>query len=235
MVAPVTRFWTKAEANPADGGWEVALDGRPLRTPGRMQLLLPTPALADAIAAEWRAVESEVKPGAMPLTGLANAATDIVAADRAAFAASLAQYAASDLTCYRADAPTELVARQAALWEPVLKAVEARHGLVFQRATGVMHVAQPAATLEAVERLFSGLADFELAPLQPLVTISGSAVLALAHLSGDLDHEAAFAASVLDDDWQAEQWGADAEAQAMRERRRAECASAAGFLALSRG
>lgn len=229
------RFWSVAEARATEDGWEVALDGRPLRTPGRALLRLPTQALADAIAAEWNAVDGEVKPDAMPLTGLANAATDIVAANKAAFAASLAQYAASDLTCYRAETPAELVSRQAARWEPALKAVERRHGITFQRTAGVMHVAQPAATVEAVERFLGDLSAFELAPLQPLVTISGSAVLALAHLNGEMDHEAAFAASVLDDDWQAEQWGADAEALAYRERRRAEFAGAARFLALSRG
>ena len=229
------RFWTEAQARATDGGWEVALDGRPLRTPGRKLLVLPTQALADAIAAEWQAIDGEVKPGNVPLTGLANAATDIVAADPAAFAASLAQYAASDLTCYRAEGPVELVARQAALWEPVLKAVEARHDLLFQRTTGVMHVTQPPATLEKVERLLGELGAFELAPLQPLVTISGSVVLALAHLAGEMGSQEAFAASVLDDDWQAEQWGADAEAEATRERRLAEFADAARFLALSRG
>lgn len=235
MVAPLKRFWTEAEAWPAEGGWEVALDGRPLRTPGRLHLLLPTRALADAVAREWRAVEEGVKPGAMPLTGLANAALDIVAADPRGFAGSLARYAASDLTCYRAEAPSELVAMQAAGWEPVLKGVEQRHGLLFRRTAGVMHVEQPPATLETVEALLTRLSPFELAPLQPMVTITGSVVLVLAHLDGALGWDEAFAASVLDEDWQAGHWGADAEAEAARERRRAEFEAAARFLALSRG
>lgn len=229
------RFWNAAEARQADGGWEVALDGRPLRTPGRLHLLLPTQALAEAIAAEWLAVEGEVKPGSMPLTGLANAALDIVAADPAAFAASLASYAASDLTCYRAETPEELVARQAAIWEPVLKDVERRHGLLFQRTAGVMHVPQPPATTAAVEVHLRALSPFELAAAQPLVTISGSVVLALAHLDGTMSAESAFAASVLDEDWQAERWGADWQAEATREQRATEFAAAARFLALSRG
>lgn len=229
------RFWTEAKAQQVDGGWEVTLDRRPLRTPARTPLLLPTAVLADAIAAEWNAVEDEVKPGAMKLTGLANAAIDIVSPDTAGFAASLALYAASDLTCYRAEAPVQLVARQAAIWEPPLKAVEARYGLVFQRTAGILHVAQPPETLRAVEALLAALPPFELAALQPLVTISGSVVLALAHLDGALGWEDAFAASMLDEDWQAGHWGADAEAQAARARREAEFEAGARFLALSRG
>ena len=234
MVA-LKRFWTQAEARQADDGWEVALDGRPLRTPKRAHLLLPTEALALAIASEWDAVKDEVKPGAVPLTGLANAAVDIVAEDRAAFAASLALYAAADLTCYRADGPPSLVALQAASWEPVLKAREARHGLLFQRTAGVMHVEQPAQTVEAVQALLAARSAFELAALQPMVTIGGSVVLALAHLDGVLDWESAFTASALDEDWQAEHWGADAEAEKARVLRRAEFEAAARFLALSRG
>lgn len=235
MVAALKRFWQAARAQETDGGWEVALDGRPLRTPGRAHLLLPAEGLARAIAAEWDAVADEVQPDAVPLTGLANAALDIVSADKPGFAASLALYAASDLTCYRAEGPATLVARQAARWEPVLKEVEARHGLLFRRTSGVIHVEQPAETLAAVEALLAGLTPFELAALQPMVTIGGSAVLALAHLQGSLDWEAAFDASRLDEDWQAEQWGADAEAQSARALRRAEYEAAARFLALSRG
>ncbi|MCG2840209.1 ATPase [Sandaracinobacter sp. RS1-74] len=228
------RFWAVAQAREGADGWEVALDGRPLRTPERALLLLPTGALAEAIAEEWRAVEGEVRPNALPLTGLGNAAVDLVAGDRAGFAAGLARYAASDLTCYRADNPAGLVARQAAVWEPVLKGVEARHGLLFQRTAGVMHVPQPEETLTAIERLFAERSPFELAALQPIVSLSGSAVLALAHLDGALTSEEAFAAGALDEDWQAEQWGEDGEAAAVRARRCSEFASAARFLALSR-
>lgn len=238
-MAPLKRFWKEAEARETasgrDGGWEVALDGRPLRTPGRLHLLLPTEALAQAIADEWRAVDGDVKPGDMPLTGLANAAVDIVAADPAAFAAGLAAYAASDLTCYRADAPAELVARQAAAWEPALKGVEARHGLLFQRTAGVMHVVQPPATVAAVEAKLAGLSPFLLSAMQPLVTISGSVVLALAHLDGAVAAKDCFAASMLDEDWQAEKWGADWQAEATRAQRWTEFEAAARFLSLSRG
>ena len=233
------RFWKEARACPVQDGqngeWEVTLDGRPLRTPMRAHLLLPGQGLARAIAAEWNAVAGEMTPATVPLTGLANAAVDIVGADRPAFAASLAKYAASDLTCYRAEGPATLVARQAARWEPVLKDVEARHGLLFRRTSGVMHVDQPAGTLAGVEALLAGLSPFELAALQPMITIGGSVVLALAHLQGGLGWEAAFDAGALDEDWQAGQWGADAQALEARALRRAEFEVAARFLALSRG
>ena len=226
------RFWTTADAAPAEGGWGIALDGRPVRTPKRAALVLPSQTLAEAIAGEWAAVDGEVKPGTMPLTGIANAAVDIVGADPAGFAASLAAYGEMDLTCYRADGPQPLVARQVAAWEPPLKAMEARHGLVFRRTAGIVHVAQPAETLARLQALFGGLSPWKLAPLQPLVTISGSAVLALAVMDGMLGAEAAFDAGHLDEAWQAEQWGEDALALEARAGRWSQFAAAARFLHL---
>jgi chaperone required for assembly of F1-ATPase len=231
-VEAVKRFWTAADTAPSEGGWGVTLDGRPLRTPRRAPLDVPTQALARAIAAEWAAVEDEVRPGTMPLTGIANAAVDIVSADPLAFAASLASYGESDLTCYRAEGPQPLVARQVAAWEPPLKAVEARHGLLFRRTAGVMHVPQPAETVARLHGLLSGLSPWKLAPLQPLVTLTGSVVLGLSVLEGVLDAQDAFASAHLDDLWQAEQWGTDALAEADREGRRAQLEAAARFLSL---
>lgn len=226
------RFWAEAAAGPADGGWGILLDGKPVRTPARADLVVPCAPLADAIAAEWAAIEGDLTPGALPLTGLANAAIDIVGADPAAFAATLAAYAEADLTCYRAEGPQPLVARQVAQWEPPLKAVEARHGLLFRRTAGVVHVAQPPATLDRVRALFAGLSPWQLAPLQPLVALSGSAVLGLCVLHGDLEPEAAFAAGHLDEAWSAEQWGSDALAEADRDGRWQQFAAAARFLTL---
>jgi chaperone required for assembly of F1-ATPase len=228
----VKRFWTAATVAPRDCGHVVELDGRPLRTPGRAELVLPAAPLAKAVAAEWAAVDGELAPGAMPLTGLANAAVDIVAADPKAFAASLAHYAESDLTCYRAEGPQPLVARQVAAWEPPLKAIEARHGLVFRRTAGVMHVPQPDDTLARLRAVLDELSPWQLAPLQPLVTLSGSVVLGLSVLHAVLDAEAAFAAGHVDDLWQAEQWGSDALAEADRAGRWQQFAAAARFLRL---
>ena len=137
------RFWK--DVSIADG--EVALDGRPVRTPGRVALRLPTAALAEAVAEEWRAVGERVDPRTMPLTGLANAAIDRIAPDPARFAEGLARYGESDLLCYRADDPPELVARQAALWNPPLAWARGRYDVGFEVTTGIVHRAQPSATI----------------------------------------------------------------------------------------
>jgi chaperone required for assembly of F1-ATPase len=225
------RFWREAAA--ADGA--VLLDGRPVRTPKGAALCLPTAALADAVAAEWAGVGERLDPSAMPLTGLANAAIDLVSPDPPAFAGRLAAFAAHDLTCYRAEGPQPLVARQVAAWEPVLKGVERRHGLVFRRTAGVAPVEQPAATLAGVDALLRRQPPFVLAALSPIVTLSGSVVLALALLEGDLAPDAAFAAAHVDADWQADCWGADEEAVEARAFHAAAFGAAARFLALVRG
>ncbi|WP_448582129.1 ATP12 family chaperone protein [Thermaurantiacus sp.] len=227
------RFWHKAVAAPVEGGHGVLLDGRPVRTPKRALLAVPTAALAEAIAAEWAEVAATVDPRTMLLTGLANAAIDVVAPDPAQFAAGLAAYGASDLTCYRAEAPAELVGRQVAAWEPALKAVERAHDLVFRRTTGVLPVAQPAETLARLEVLLAAFSPFQLAALSPVVTLSGSVVLGLALAAGLIDAERAFAAAEIDFAWQAERWGEDAEATAARDNRAMAFRAAAKFLALA--
>ncbi|MFQ3596172.1 MAG: ATP12 family protein [Sphingomonadaceae bacterium] len=229
------RFWRTAAASPQGPDYAILLDGRPVRTPKGRPLLLPTRALAQAVAAEWQEVGAQVDPRAMPATGIANAAIDLVAPDVSRFAADLASYAASDLTCYRADHPPALVARQVAAWEPVLKALEERHGLLFRRTVGVVPVAQPPATLARVVALLEAMSPFSLAALQPIVSLSGSLVLALALRDGVLTAEDCFAAGALDADWQAEQWGVDAEAAAQRAARRHLFLEAARFLALAEG
>jgi chaperone required for assembly of F1-ATPase len=231
-VEAVKRFWAEARAVSGADGWAVELDGRPLRTPARAALVLPGQLLAEAIAGEWADVAAEIRPGTMPLTGFANAAVDIVTPDRARFAASLLGYGESDLTCYRAERPQPLIARQVAAWEPPLKAIEARHGLLFRRTAGVVHVAQPAETLARLRDLLVGLSAWQLAPLQPLVTLTGSVVLGLSVLEGVLAADEAFAAGHLDEAWSAEQWGEDALATADRDGRWFQFEAAARFLAL---
>ena len=140
------RFWKAASVVAAEGGWSVELDGRPIRTPARELLILPTEALAQAIAGEWSAVVEKVDPRAMPLTGLANAAIDRVAPDKAAFAGSLAKYAEADLACYRADTPTKLVERQVEQWDALLTWARRRFDVDFVITSGITHVAQPQAT-----------------------------------------------------------------------------------------
>lgn len=212
------RFWQDVSVGDDNG---VALDGRPVRTPGRTPLLLPTRALADAVADEWRAVDGELDPRAMVLTGLANAATDRIAPDRDAFAEGLARFGESDLTCYRAETPPELAQRQAAAWDPVLDWVRARYDVHLEVASGVMHRPQPPATLARLSEVVGALDAWALAGLSPVVTTTGSLLIALMLREGALDADAGWTAANLDEDWQTERWGRDLlaeEAQANRRR-----------------
>ena len=226
------RFYRHATASPEDGGVSILLDGRPVRTPGRTLLRVPTEELAEAIAEEWNAQGEEVDPHSMPLTGLANAAIDRVAPDPGAFGRVLAQYGESDLLCYRAEGPQSLVERQEAVWSPLLGWARTRFGFVFETTTGVMHRAQPSATVEQLTRAVAARGSFQLAGLAPLVTIAGSLIIALALAEGAIGLEAAWDAAMLDEAWQAEQWGADPLAAASLANRRREFESAYRFLTL---
>ncbi len=228
------RFWKEARAQAGGEGFTVSLDGRPIRTPGRQLLTLPTQALAEAVAGEWQAVEKAVTPAAVPLTGLANAAIDIITPDTAAFAAGLARYAESDMLCYRAESPVLLVDRQAASWDPLLDWAARRFDLRFAVTAGIMHVPQPAETLDRIGKAYAGRSAFELAALSPLTTLTGSAILPLALAEDAIDPDRAWAAALLDELWQAEQWGEDAEAGRSRDDRRRNFDAALGFLSALR-
>ena len=226
------RFWKSAAAIRAEGGFAISLDGRPVRTPARAELIVPGRQLADAIAQEWASQPEDFDPRQMPLTGLANAAIDRVAPDPAAFADGLARYAETDLTCYRAAEPDELVARQAEHWDRLLDWARGRYDIHFDLVTGIIHRPQPRPTLERLTAAVRALDPFRLAGLSPLVTIGGSLIAGLAVLSGDLDAETAFAATHLDELWQAEQWGEDALAAQARVHRQRDLMAAARFLDL---
>ncbi|WP_242147817.1 ATP12 family chaperone protein [Sphingomonas sp. BAUL-RG-20F-R05-02] len=205
------RFWKDVSVDAELG---VRLDGKPLRTPGRTPLLLPTRALADAVADEWRASGETVDPRGMPLTGLSNAAIDRIAPDPATFAAGLAAYAESDLLCYRADAPEELADRQRAAWDPLLDWARHRYDVHFEIVIGIMHRAQPLATLARLGEAVAARGPFELAALSPVVTIGGSLVAALALAEGAASAEAVWSAALVDEDFQADRWGRDPLAEA---------------------
>lgn len=221
------RFWTDVAVTPEHG---VTLDGRPVRTPGRLPLVLPTGALAGLVADEWRAVTDTIDPRAMPMTGLANAAIERVTADPATFAAGLARYAGNDLLCYRAEAPAKLVARQAAAWDPPLAWAQGRYDVRFVVATGIVHRAQPAATLARIDEAVLALDAFALAALSPVTTLTGSIVLALGVVEGAMTADAAWDAAHVDETWQAERWGEDTAAAALLVERRREFDAAVGFL-----
>ncbi|MDQ3471194.1 MAG: ATPase [Pseudomonadota bacterium] len=226
------RFWTTAEAVQHDRAWGVELDGKPLRTPARAPLAVPTKALAGAMAEEWNAAEANFDPSSMPLTGLANAAIDRVAPDPAAFGRGLAEYGGSDLTCYRAQAPRPLVSQQEQAWDPLLVWARRRFDVDFRTTSDIVPVAQPAATTDRLAHAVGALDGFQLAGLSPLVTIGGSLVAGLAVLEGAVTAAQAWDAVTLDDRWQLEQWGSDAEAEQRLENRRRDFFAAASFLLL---
>lgn len=226
------RFYAEAAVSPEQGGVAILLDGRPVRTPARNWLRVPTEELAEAIAEEWNAQGERVDPQSMPLTGLANAAIDRVAPDPAAFGRNLAEYGESDLLCYRAEGPQSLVDRQARMWDPLLGWARTRFGVEFETTTGVMHRAQPAATVEQLRRAVAARGVFQLAGLAPLVTIAGSLIIALALAEGATGLGAAWDAALLDEAWQAEQWGEDPLAEASLDNRRREFEAAYRFLTL---
>ena len=226
------RFWKDVAVEREGGAWTISLDSKPVKTPARAALVVPTQALAAAIAAEWNAVEESIDPQGMPLTGLANAAIDRVAPDRHAFAQGLARYAEADLTCYRVDGPREQAARQEQSWDKLLAWARRRYDVDFATTFGLVHVAQPPATVERLNHAVAALDAFRLAGLSPLVTIGGSLVAALAILEKAIAPEAAWDSVSADERWQLERWGADREAEAALESRRRDFLAGARFLDL---
>ena len=226
------RFYERAAASPEEGAVAILLDGRPVRTPARNPLRVPTEELAEAIAGEWNAQGEKIDPAAMPLTGLANAAIDRVAPDPAAFGRTLAEYGESDLLCYRAEGPQSLVERQGRIWDPLLGWARTRFGIEFETTQGVMHRRQPPRAVEQLARAVAARGPFQLAGLAPLVTIAGSLIIALALAEGAIGLETAWDSAMLDEAWQAEQWGADPLAAASLENRRREFEAAYLFLTL---
>ncbi len=226
------RFYTTAAAAPHKDGFAVTLDGRPVLTPAKARLSLPTLAAARAVAAEWQAQGEAIDPAGMPLTRIANSAIDGVAGAMDAVAAEIVKYAGSDLVCYRAGEPLSLVKAQAEAWDPILAFAEADMGARFLCAQGVMHVAQPAASLAAVRAKLDRVtgngagAPIALACLSVMTGLTGSVLMALARVSGAMSLEQVWAAAHVDEDYQMQLWGADQEAMARRAQRFTEMAAA---------
>lgn len=226
------RFYADAGVTPESDGFAITLDGRPVRTPGRAALRIPTRPLAEAIAAEWMAQGDVVDPASMPLTGLANAAIDLVMPDPPAFAAPLAAYGESDLLCYRAP-DQDLAAAEAAAWNPILAWAEARFDVDFILVTGVIHRPQPAATIAALRQAVAGQSPFRLAALSPVIRIAGSLVIGLALSEAAFAPDTLWQAIVTDELWQEARWGCVDDAEDRREHHRAAWFAAAQFIALS--
>lgn len=218
------RFYKAVAVEAVDGGFGVLLDQRNVRTPGGQRLVLPTRAIADQVAAEWAAQTDVIEVATMHATRLANTAVDSIPNVRAQTADQVANYAGSDLLLYFAEEPDGLIQRQALHWTPILERAEAEAKLAFVRATGIIHKEQPAETLAAVRAIAFGLDDFALAGLAFGAALFGSAILAIALLRGWVGGEQAFELSRIDEAWQEEKWGVDAEAAERTERLRAEAA-----------
>ncbi|TCO71527.1 ATP12 family chaperone protein [Rhodovulum euryhalinum] len=229
------RFWTAAEVAEAEGGFTVLLDGRPVRTPAKAPLILPTRAMAEAAAAEWDAQEREIRPQTMPVTRAANAAIDKVRAQHAEVAALIAAYGESDLICHRAEAPAGLAARQVAAWDPLLDWARAALGAPLIPTVGILPRAQPPESLAALHARVSGLDDFALTALSDLVALSGSLVIGLAAMDDAVAPiERLWEMSRIDETWQQEHWGVDAEAAEAASIRRRDFVQARRFRDLAR-
>ena len=216
------RFYTDVTVEPRAEGHVVLLDGRAVKTPGKLTLALPHGALAEAVADEWRAQEEVIDPGVMHLTRIVNSGIEAVPAKHAEVADAIAAYAGTDLLCYRADGPERLVERQQAHWGPVLAWAEQELGARFVLVEGIMPADQPQEALAAVRAAVGRFGALELAALYTVTTLTGSVVLALALAAGRIDADEAWAAAYVDEDWNAELWGQDAEAMRLREKKRAE-------------
>ena len=230
--ASMKRFYKDADFVRVENGLQIRLDARPVRTPNRAHLVVESERLAWAIVAEWLAQGEEIDPASMPMTGLANAAIDRVGPEREVFITDIANYATSDLFCYRAEAPEPLVARQAAAWDGMLAWAEARYDGPLILAAGVIPVAQPERSLAALREAVAAMSAWQLVAMARIVNLTGTLIGALALHEGAVDADALWAASILDELWQAELWGEDHWADKHRADREAEFRAAVGFLTL---
>jgi chaperone required for assembly of F1-ATPase len=225
------RFYTSAAVT---GDLGIALDGRPVKTPLRAPLRLPTQALAEAVAAEWEGQGAEIKPSTMILTKLANTAIDRVGPDRARIEAEVLDFANSDLVCYRADRPPDLVQRQRSQWDPVIDWARTALDAPFEVTEGIVHTPQPKQAIAAFALALNDLSDFELAGFHSIMTLTGSALIAMMLARQATMPESAWLSAHADEDYQIQHWGEDAEARAKRALRHTEFMACCRFMVLAR-
>lgn len=216
------RFYKEAGFAPAEGGFAIHLDGRPVKTPGKATLLLPGESLAAAVAAEWQAQEKEINPATMPLTRIANSAQDAVSVRFAEVADEVTRFSGNDALCYRADDPQSLVDTQRRLWDPVVDWAGSLLGGRYVLIEGVIHADQPESLLAAYRARLAGETPLRLAALHTITVLSGSALLALALREGHLDADSVWTAAHVEEDFNIERWGEDAEAARIRAYKRKE-------------
>lgn len=224
------RSYTRATVVSQGEGFGIALDDRPVRTPAGRPLVVTVRPLAEAMAAEWAVQADAIRPDSMPLTQLANTAIDRVAPNRAAIVAELVRYGQTDLVCYRAEATHDLVERQERLWQPIVDWASVNLGAEMVVTSGVVPVPQPDASLAILEKVIETYDDMRLTALQSTVSATGSLLLGLALIEGELGAEEVYVASQLDELFQSELWGEDDEAVSRRAALRKEVFAAARFL-----
>jgi len=230
------RFYKEASVAAVEEGFAVHLDGKPVRTPGKALLVLPTEKAAELVAGEFAAQGETIDPVTMPVLRLVNTAIDGVASDPQAVLEDVLRFASSDLTCYRADAPQGLVERQNQHWDPVIDWARSALGARFNLAEGIIHVEQPREGIAVLGAHLAQRAEpLRLAAIHVMTSLTGSALLALAVDHGALDGETAWAAGHVDEDWQIEQWGQDAEAVARRSARKRDMMAAVSLLEALKG
>ena len=228
------RFYKDVAVERAGEGWRIALDGRPIKTQGGAPQVVPRRALAEAMAEEWRDQGDAIDPKSFPLRDLADFAIDHVAPDRTVAAARLLPFAETDTLCYRADPDEPLYRRQQELWEPLVQAVEAEHGVRIERTHGIVHRPQPPETLARLREAIVALDPFTLAACETITRLAASLTIGLLALEPDADAGALFAAANCEQDWQAELWGWEWQAEQDRARRLAAFEQAVRFARLAR-
>ena len=228
------KFWTDVTVRADGDGWSVYLDERPLRTPAKAALLAPTSAMAEAVAGEWRAQDETIDPGTMPFTGSLNATLDKIIPNPVPVADMLAGYAETDLLCYRAGNPDALVVRQAETWDPFLDWAAETHDARLVTTAGVMPGTQPADAVAKLARAVHDLDPYDLTAAHDLITLSGSLILGLAAIAGQIDGETLWSAARLDESWQIEQWGPDEEAESLAATKKEAVLHAFAFQALAK-
>lgn len=226
------RFWKTAQVVAEPGGYAIRLDGRPVKTPAKAAFILPTRALAQEIAAEWDAQDDTIRPATMPLTRSANSAIDKVMPNRHGVVAEIAGYGMTDLLCYRAEGPRALTDRQAAAWDSLLDWADRTLGAPLRVTRGIVPVSQPDDSLSRLTGHVDARPPFELAALHDLVALSRSLIIGLRALHPGADIGALWRASRIDEDWQAESWGRDDEAETMAAQRQEAFHHAARFFDL---
>lgn len=228
------RFYKQVDVAAADGGWQVTLDGRGVRTVKGLPQIVPTEALAGALAAEWDAQGEKIVAQSLPLRDMTDYALDIVAPDQAAIVEKIVAYGDTDTLLYRADPDEPLYARQQEVWEPIVAGFEKLHGISYVRVSGIIHREQDAATLDKLRELVALQSPFAMASLEAMASLAASLLVGLNALDPDADGEALWQAASLEEEWQAEQWGREEEAEERRVKRQSDFLTSRSLALLAR-